>query len=421
MQSRKVIFVNRFFYPDHSATSQLLSDLAFSLTEKDYLVSVITSGQLYDRPAARLVRDEVIQGVRVFRVRSARFGRHGLLGRMLDYLTFYLSAALCLYRLARHGDVVVAKTDPPLISAIAAPIAVLRRAHLINWVQDLFPEVAMELGIKGISRVTPFLLSMRNKSLKRAKQNVVLGKRMAERLIGSDVPPDRIVTIHNWADGDLILPIAPQSNGLRTAWNLGGKFVVGYSGNMGRAHDFEAILEAIERLCSRPDIVFVFIGGGEQRVVVERFARERNLPNVVFQAYQPREQLAYSLSVPDVHLISLLPRLEGLIVPSKFYGICAAGRATLYVGDPEGEIPQIIRTVGCGNTVEPGNAAGLADVIEKWSKNPKIVRAMGQRARAEFERSFDKRYAIQTWSGILDSLISGEFDHGTATSGSIPF
>jgi hypothetical protein len=142
----KTIFINRFFYPDHSATSQLLSDLAFHLVKTGVAVHVFTSRQVSDDPNATLPSQDFEQGVRITRVWTTRFGRQTLLGRTFDYLTFYFSAAWSLFALVKPGDIVVAKTDPPLISIVAAMVVKSRGAKLINWIQDLFPEVAGALG-----------------------------------------------------------------------------------------------------------------------------------------------------------------------------------------------------------------------------------------------------------------------------------
>ncbi|MGX2039609.1 glycosyltransferase family 4 protein [Methylocaldum sp. MU1018] len=414
-EKRRIVFVNRFFYPDHSATSQMLSGLVFDLA-KDRSVWVVAGRQLYENPKAALPLRETVSGVTVRRVRASAFGRHRLAGRALDYFTFHLGAAAALVRIARPGDLIVAKTDPPLISVVAAAVAALRGCAVVNWIQDLFPEAARALEIRGMKRSAPLLRRLRNWSLRRAAANVVLGERMRERLQAEGVAPSRIRPIANWADGESLRPIAPENNPLRAEWGLGDAFVVGYSGNLGRAHEFGTVLDAIGRLRDRPGIRFLFIGGGAQRAEIERFVRERNLSNVSFRPYQPAERLAYSLSAADIHLVSLRPELEGLIVPSKFYGVCAAGRATLYVGDPEGDIPRIIRGIGCGRAIEPGDGASLATAVDEWSKDPDGVRAMGQRARAAFERSFDKRHAMQAWRALLGSLAPDEAENRAAAS-----
>jgi colanic acid biosynthesis glycosyl transferase WcaI len=134
----KVVFVNRYFFPDHSATSQILSDLAFFLAERGWEVHVVTSRQRYDDAGAGLLPHEIVQRVRIHRVWTSGFGRRWLPGRAVDYLSFYLAAAWRLIALLSAGDIVVAKTDPPLISVVAAVAARMRRAKLVNWWQDVF-------------------------------------------------------------------------------------------------------------------------------------------------------------------------------------------------------------------------------------------------------------------------------------------
>jgi len=209
----KLIFINRFFYPDHSATSQMLSDLAFALAADGHKVSIIASRQRYDAPEEILAPHEAIDGVEIHRVRTTHFGRSNLLGRAIDYLTFYLAAAAAVWQQARRNDVVIAKTDPPMLSVIVAPIVRMRRARLINWLQDLFPEVAEHLGVSQGPLTRPVywvLKALRNRSLKEAACNVAIGERMAERLHTLGVQSEKIEIIPNWADGNLIQRSAKQ-------------------------------------------------------------------------------------------------------------------------------------------------------------------------------------------------------------------
>ena len=397
----KVVFVNRFFHPDHSATSQLLTDLAFHLAKTGASIYVVTSRQVYDDPDSTLSRNDFVQGVRVIRVWTTRFGRQNLLGRTFDYLTFYLGATWNLFVLLTHGDIVVAKTDPPLISVVAAIVAKIRGAKLINWIQDLFPEVAGALAVGGIKGIEGLLRSVRNWSLRTASKNVVIGDGMANKLTEEGIQPGVIQVIHNWADGRAIQPVDREKNDFRRAWRLEDMFVVGYSGNIGRAHEFDTILDAAEKLISAKNIMFLFIGGGAQRDRIEEEARRRGLDNIMFKPYQPREQLSLSLTVPDVHLISLQPALEGLIVPSKFYGIAAAGRPTIYVGDREGEIPNILRETGSGYTVSVGDSVELGNRILGMLRNNNETLSMGLRARLAFDRHFDQRHAFTAWELLL--------------------
>ncbi len=404
----KGVFVNRFFYPDHSATSQILSDLAFFLAETGYQVQVVTSRLAYGDPGAALPAQELVGGVRIQRVWTSRFGRDFLPGRALDYLTFYLSATWALFRLVRRDDLVVAKTDPPLISVPAGWVAALRGARLVNWLQDLFPEVAAELGM-GLARglVGRLLMQVRNHSLRRAVTNVAIGQRMMTRLVAQGGDRARVCVIHNWADGERIRPRDPEGQPLRAEWGLSGKFVIGYSGNLGRAHEYATLLGAAERLRADPNIVFLFVGGGALMPSLKAEVRALGLSNVLFRPYQPRERLAESLGVADVHLVVLRPELEGLIVPSKLYGIpggLAAWRPTLNVGSPQGEVAESIRDAEAGFTTEIGDVDALARRIRHLKGDADLRRRMGENARRLFDGRFSKARAMGEWDDLLRGL-----------------
>jgi glycosyltransferase involved in cell wall biosynthesis len=460
----KVIFLNRFFYPDHSATSQMLSDLAFALAARGHAVEVIAARLTYDGVRA-LPKNEIVGGVTINRVSTTAFGRGKLLGRTLDYVTFFASASFSLLRHARRGDLVVVKTDPPLLAVLAAPIARLKGARHINWLQDIFPEVASALGM-GQTRVQQGALSLlrwvRDLTLRYAAANVVLGGRMAEEVRRRGVQEERITIIANWADGRHIHPIERQNNALREEWGLREAFVVGYSGNLGRAHDLETMLSAIRILEDKtrharlalvearesdwhaqhalnrtrlraekviddrplqhrpaselgvdavegPDkgpvpksaFRWLFIGGGAQMDRLKRVVKAGGHDSVTFKPYQPRERLAASLSVADVHLISLKPELEGFIVPSKYYGIAAAGRPAIFIGDPDGEIARIIRRSATGFVVREGDGTGLAEAILLLAGDRALAARQGERARKMFESEFGLSRAVTAWESLI--------------------
>lgn len=432
----RLIFLNRYFHPDRSATSQLLTDLAVATAGHGWIVSVITSRQLYDDPAAVLPARELWAGVDIRRVRTSRLGRSILVARAVDYATFYVASAWTLWRLARRGDIVVVKTDPPLLSLFATPVAALRRAHLVNWHQDIFPEVAQAvLGERRpwIRHLVGPLRWARNALLRRSAMNVVLGGRMADTLMRLGVPQQRIRSIPNWADGASIHPVAAAANALRREWAGDGAFVIAYSGNLGRAHEFRTFLDAAERLetgatipstiartgttpgsavathsndkapdnKALPRIKWLFIGGGALHRQLAEEAKRRDLPSVTVLPYQPRERLAESLSAADAHLVTLRPDLEGLIVPSKYYGIAAAGRPAIFVGDADGEIARMLARDGCGFTTPLGDGAQLAEQILEMARNPELAAAMGARARAAFEARHDVTHALATWEALL--------------------
>ena len=292
----KFVFVNRYFYPDHSATSQLLTDLAFHLSEQGYQVLVVTSRQRIDDPLAALPVSERHGPLEILRVWTSRFGRDFLLLRAFDYLSFYWSVARVLRRHLSGEDVVVAKTDPPLISLIVIRAARRCGARQVNWLHDLFPEVASAAGVRGMhGGFAERLRTWRNRSLRDASMNVVLGQHMAERVHGLGIAPERVRIIHNWCDGDAVYPMARGGHKLRTDWGLEGKFLVMYSGNMGRVHEFHTLVDAAADLRDEPGIVFVLIGGGAWHSWLSAEVKERRLGNLRLLPYQKREKLRDSL------------------------------------------------------------------------------------------------------------------------------
>jgi glycosyltransferase involved in cell wall biosynthesis len=375
MSARRVVFVNRYFHPDHSATSQMLSDLSFHLAERGWTVEVVTSRQRYEDARAKLASRETVNGVNVRRVWSTRFGRGFLPGRAADYATFYVSAFFALLRRGGRGVTIVALTDPPLISVIAALAARLRGATLVNWTQDLFPDVAEALGIRGVR----LLRGIRDWSLRRAKVNVALADLMAARL-------PHAVVIHNWADAALHPVDVPHD-----------RVVVGYSGNLGRAHDGTTMLAAMEALRNDDSIEFAITGGGAQADVI----RARQLPNVRFSGYAPREQLSESLSSADAHLVTLRSELEGLIVPSKFYGVLAVARPVLFIGAVDGALARIIRENDCGFVIEQGDSEDLVQRIRELANDRARARAMGLRGRRLYDERFAPHIALEAWERIL--------------------
>ncbi len=408
----RLIFINRYFHPDYSATSQMLSDLAFALAERGHCVSILTSRLRYDDPQAVLPPCETICNVAVNRLWTSRFGRHNLAGRAIDYATFHLSMAWALWRLTRPGDIVIAKTDPPMLPLLTTPIAHWRGARAVTWLQDLFPEVAEAAGMfeGNLSWLAATLRWLRRGSLRNADMTVAIGRLMVEKLKHLGVPEERIVFIPNWADCTLITPREHSTNLLRCDWDVDGKFVVAHCGNLGRAHDAKTILAAIDAVAAaKPtaDIVWIFVGGGAGYQALRLEVCERDLKNVRFLPYHSRDLLAESLCAADVHIVSLLPEFEGLVVPSKFYGIAAAGRPTLFIGDTDGEIATVLRDAQCGLTARPGDGPGLASYVLDLAGDIPRCQAMGRRGRDWFEKSYDKSIAVASWCELMRSLESG--------------
>jgi hypothetical protein len=207
-----------------------------------------------------------------------------------------------------------------MISLIGMAAAKQRGAKLVNWVQDVYPEIAIEFGVPFLIAPVRRLLFGYGISLLRLRQPMSsLASSRRSWFCSRGVPADGVTIIHNWSDEDEIVPIAHADNTLRQAWGLSDKFVVGYSGNLGRTHEFLTMLSVSERFRNDDRIVFLVIGGGHQNDGLAHEVKSRGLErSYLFAPYQDAGALKYSLGVPDVHWISLRPRFEGLSCPANF-------------------------------------------------------------------------------------------------------
>lgn len=406
MAKKQIIFLNRFFYPDESATAQLLSDLAFHLAEGGKETTVITTTGLYNDPGAALPERQCIRGVQVRRVYSPKFGRDGLFGRAIDYFLMHLVFAFAVIRFSARGDVIVTKTDPPMLSVPVALIALIKRARLVNWLQDIYPEVAIASTGPSGRLAARLFTPLRDLSLKTAHKNIVVGERSNAFLRELGIDRNKIDVIHNWCDDAVIDPSNHQLNPLRAEWGLEGKFIVAYSGNLGRAHEYQTILDAAQRLKNRDDVIFLFIGGGVRLPQLRLDIEARGLEAMFdFRPYQPHDALRVSLTLADALWLSLRPELERLIVPSKFYGCCAAGRPVIFIGDPESELAQLIRDNECGLSLQIGDDEKLADWIVESIEHRETADIMGANARKLLDSRFSRKHALESWDDALSSVL----------------
>lgn len=406
---KSIVFVNRYFYPDYSATSQALTDLARGLTERGFAVRVVCSRQLYDDPTARLPAKETLFGVKVHRVGTTHFGRRRLMGRAIDYATFYFRAVMLLMSILGRGDVLVVKTDPPLMSLPAVLIAWLKGVALLTWQQDVFPELASHLGANPLPPWLDGLLRrLRNASLRASRINVVISARMRDHFIACGIPAAKLCLIENWADADCIKPKSSSASVLRADLGLADRFVVCYSGNLGRAHEFDTLLAAAESLKLDRSFIFLIIGGGAKMPALKRAVAERALENFCFLPYQPRHSLEDSLAAADVHLVSLLPALEGLISPCKLYGVLAAGRPLIFVGERDGEVGRVVGNAECGLSVRVGDGSGLAGSLQYLRAQGEARLQMGIRARELACEKYTLTRATDRWIDVLRSSMQVE-------------
>lgn len=379
----------------------MLTDIATALAAEGMDISVVTSKHRYQDARARLLPLEHHRGVRIRRIPTTRLGRGNLVLRAIDYLSFYISVTATLL-LGQKPDVLIAKTDPPMVGLIAALAARLRGIRYVSWCQDVFPEVVWA-GRRDKDRSIPrhLLASLRNWSLRNASDVIALGEDMATYLENLPGLQGKVRNGPNWADGRAVTPIAPQDNPLRTEWGLQDHFVIGYSGNLGRVHEYNTLTAAAKRLPADTNIRFLIAGGGAKREQLERELPDELRRLFIFKPYVERDKLSLSLSVPDIHWVSLLPDYRHYVFPSKLYGILAAGRAVIFIGDTQSELAQLIARENFGMNIDHGDDSELADAITTLAAHPERAQAMGEAARKLFQDKYDFPHALHRWKSWL--------------------
>ena len=375
---RSVLIVSRTFPPDSAAVGQLVAELARELATRGWRVGVATTS-----PAGAV--DDPIAGVEVRRVAGwFAFTRASTGKRALSYLGIFPALWRAAGRLRGPWDFIVTTSDPPLQVLLGPMLRLAKGGRLIQWSQDLYPELAEELGVlpRG-GWVAGTLRALSTWGLRHSDRVVVPGRCMEQRLHERGVCADRIRVVPNWSDPTRVRPIDRAANPFRVEQGLGADaFVVMYSGNFGLAHSFGEILDAAERLQSdRPAVRFLMVGDGPRLEAVREEATGRGLSNVRFLPLQPRGRLAESLSAADLHVVTMPDRLLGLVVPSKFYGVLAAGRPCVFVGPADSEVALAVRESGCGVVIAAGDSSGLTNAILEYSTDPARCAKSGEIAR----------------------------------------
>ncbi len=406
-----IVALNQFYAPHRSATAQLLTELAEGLVGRGHRVTVVTSGPRFSSTLRGRGRahHQHLRGVDVIRIPSTHLGKGNLVKRAADYLTFYAEALRALVQLPTAPDVFLPLTTPPFV-AIAAQLAALRtHVPVVPLVQDLYPDVAVRLGVLrhgGLAHKA--FAALAGASLRHATHVIALSDLMADHLRGYGVKPGAIAVIPNWAlaevEGGHTLGPASGTQA-RLEYGFGarhrGRFVVMYSGNLGAGHQFETLLAAAQRLRDDPDIVFAFVGEGVRKAEVERFVARESLPNVRVFPLAPLDKLADSLGAADLHVITMRDGLEGLVVPSKLYGILAAARPAIFIGPSRDSVADTLRSAEAGLCFDNGDVSGVVTAITTLAHAPDRARTMGEAGRRHLIAHLGRERAIDAYERVL--------------------
>src|SRR5277367_2753606 len=371
-----ILLLNEYYPPDTSATAKMAAQVAEALAQR-HRVTVVAGRPSYD-PDARypyaLLRRDTRNKVTVECVGSTAYSRHQMRGRVSNYLSYL---ALAVPRaLALRPDIILAMTDPPVAGIAGAFIARLAGRAFVYNIRDLYPDMAVGGDIVRAGKWVARWESLHRRALKQAARVIVLGDDMRERILAKGVAPERVVVVRDGSTPTAQMP--ERSDPVVQESRQGFPFLVLHAGNLGFYGAWDTLLEAA-KILSNENTGFVFIGDGANRAALESAARATR--NIKFAPFRPVEQIAHVMMAGDLHIVTMKPGLEGVVVPSKLYSILAAGRPILAVAPPESDAARIVVESGCGIAADPDDPAAVAAAIKELRAQPERLAEMGRRAR----------------------------------------
>ena len=403
-----IMFLAQCYAPEDVSAAILITELAADLAKLGHRVSVVTCapnyphGRVFAGYRNRLYAVEMIDGVRVIRTWSYISPSKKIWSRLFYYGT-YSASAFYGGLLAGHPDVIVSYS-PPLPLGLSAWL--LSRIFRVPWllqIEDLFPDAAVAAGVLVNRRMINFFLGLENFLYRHARRISVISKSFQKTLLTKKVPTSKIEVIPVWADPDKVRPL-PKDNAFRQKHELIGKFVVMYAGNLGLTSCLEDIIQAAVILRSQKDIRFVIIGEGVKKAALEAEAQAKQLPNILFLPYQPREIFPEMLAAADLSLVTLNAGAALSSMPSKIFNVMASARPILAITIPESEIMQIIEAAECGWNVSPGSPEKLAEaVLQLKARESELVR-MGRNGRTYLEKNYSRNYCVGAYEKMLSAL-----------------
>jgi len=401
---KRLLFLNRCFYPDVEATGQLLTELCEEL-EDDFEIHVICGNPLYRKAQNKgLVNKAQYGKITIWRINNTTLPKKYFLARFINLFSYYILCFIWSFFLKRM-DCVIAETDPPLLASIAYVYSHLRHSGFIYYSQDIWPDVGI-VNERMTNPVLTKILGVTNGFLyDKSTQIVVPGRDMKKRLEEKNhIPPYRIEVVENWADPSKVIPILREDNTFIKKYSLENKFVVMYSGNLGLSQDLENIINLADRLKEYIDVIFVLVGNGALKEKLINMSAALNLKNIEFLPYQDKKDLRFSLSSAHIHLIPLKKGMKGIIVPSKVYGIMASGKPFIAAVDDNSEIDRIVKEFRCGIVVKPSDVEELEKAVLWAYRNQAEIKTMGEKGRKALETHYTKEICTKKFKKIVKNF-----------------
>ncbi|MFR1851717.1 MAG: glycosyltransferase family 4 protein [Clostridium sp.] len=403
---KKLLIYAHYFYPDVASTGQILTELTEGMRDTfDITVICVVpsySGTVEEKYKTKRMYMEEYKGMKVIRVRVPEFQKSNKISRIKNLVAYFLNALLATFKIEKQ-DYIFTISQPPILGGVLGVLGKwIKGGRLIYNIQDFNPEQTMAVGYSKNKLLLNLVMAVDKFSCKLSDKVIVVGRDMQEtlrnRFNNKKVPKN--VFINNWINEKDIYPLEqnhPKIINFKEKYNLKDKFIIMYSGNIGLYYDLENIIKVIGEFKDREDVVFAFVGDGTVKDKVEAYVNENNLNNVTFIPYQDKADLIYSLNAADIHWVVNAKGIKGVSVPSKLYGVMAAGKPVLGVLDEGSEARLIVEDCNCGVCIEPGNYKEISNNIEYILNNKEEIRALGSNGRQYLESNLTKEVSINKY------------------------
>lgn len=402
----KILFVTQWFPPEQAPIGHMMKELGADLAKRGWEVTIVTGfpnhpkGVVFGRYRKRWFQEETVEGTRVWRVFLLTSPKRSLLNRILTFASFTLTSNIAILHRA-SPDLIFAVFQPLSIGLVLPFVARLKGARLVLNVQDLHPDVPIELGLIRNPIVIRLLRWIERRGYLAADALSVICDGFKEHCVAKGVAEQRIAVIENWIDPDEILPRARTSAFRQEVACSQEDFVVLYAGTIGWVSGAHVVLEAADLLREKREIKFVFVGEGPLVPHLSRVAREKKLTSVVFAPFQPRERLSDVQAISDVSVVSLLAGKGRASVPSKVLGYMAASRAVVASVDRTSETAKLVQEALCGVVVSPEDPYALANAILALESDPAHREQCGVQGRRFLEARFSRPVVTQKYAQLF--------------------
>ena len=409
---KKIVFVINYFYPDFASTGQLMTELCLDLQD-DFDITVIAAQPNYAGEKVstkKLFEEDRLENMKIIRIHLPEVDKTSKLSRMKYIFSYFILANIALLK-EKGVDLIYTISQPPVLGGLIGTIGkFLKKTKHVYNIQDFNPEQAAAVSYTNKQSVFRIAKKIDMLNCKYSDCVILVGNDMSEtlkqRFIGKKVPNHAV--INNWTNEQEVVPIDKSNEHIERFLKdnkLEDKFIIMYSGNVGLYYDLENIIKVTEHFREKKDLAFVFIGEGAVKKDMQEFVCNNKISNVHFLPYQPKEFIKYSLNAADVHLVVNQKGIKGVSVPSKIYGVMAAGKPILGVLEQGSEAQMLIEKSNSGIVVEPQDYDGIIQTINQFYQMEKDkVKELGHNGRKYLDKNLKREISINKYRNLLKEI-----------------